>query len=340
MSRFSPDESASTHRTGHVSDEIARLQHLLGGAQNARMLTHKLALLDIEAKHRLDWYRSHFNPDQPRVPAGHHDGGQWTSEGGTKAAGAQRVMSDVPPDNDWKPGAQYASKRGGRGPVPEAEPGQAARLVAANARAWDAIRRVREADPNWQPQRVSAYGAGIESDIRKANDLAEEAEARVRELTRYQTEPIIPKQRPATSRERNDVAREIAKWLARNLGRDVESVPWLDEYEPAINAYLDPPRTLEELQEGASTPTRGYQIHHIVEQKSAEDAKFPRSTIDAPENLVRIPTFRHWEINGWYGRSNEAFGRMSPRDYLRGKGWDERLKVGLDALKMNGVLKP
>jgi hypothetical protein len=54
MSRFSPDESASAHRTGHVSDEIARLQRLLGDAQNTRMLTHKLALLDIEAKHRLD----------------------------------------------------------------------------------------------------------------------------------------------------------------------------------------------------------------------------------------------------------------------------------------------
>jgi hypothetical protein len=208
--------------------------------------------------------------------------GSWTREGGAKAVGTQRVMSDVTPDNDWKPGAQYASKRGGRGPVPEAEPGQAVRLAAANARAWDAIRRVREADPNWEPQRASAYGAGIESDIRKANDLAEEAEARVRELTRYQTEPIVPRQRPATSRERNDIAREIAKWLAKKLGRDVESVPWLEEYERAIDAYLDPPKTLEELQEGASTPTRGYQIHHIVEQKSAEDDKFPRSMIDRP----------------------------------------------------------
>jgi hypothetical protein len=27
-------------------------------------------------------YKANFNPDQPRVPAGNPDGGQWTSEGG------------------------------------------------------------------------------------------------------------------------------------------------------------------------------------------------------------------------------------------------------------------
>jgi hypothetical protein len=50
-----------------------------------------------------------YDPNQPRVPAGHSDGGQWTS---TRASGSgindPRVISDVTPDNDWIPGADYA----------------------------------------------------------------------------------------------------------------------------------------------------------------------------------------------------------------------------------------
>ena len=34
----------------------------------------------------------HYNPNQPRVPAGHHDGGQWTSEGGQPGERVQPVF--------------------------------------------------------------------------------------------------------------------------------------------------------------------------------------------------------------------------------------------------------
>lgn len=52
-----------------------------------------------------------YNPDQPRVPAGNPDGGEWTSEGDSSAAPANdsRVISDATPYNTWKPGAQYAA---------------------------------------------------------------------------------------------------------------------------------------------------------------------------------------------------------------------------------------
>ena len=71
---------------------------------------------------------NHYNPDEPRVPAGHPDGGQWTREGQSGAGlfpngildtawppGVQRegqdgaeFFSDLIPDNTWTPGAQYA----------------------------------------------------------------------------------------------------------------------------------------------------------------------------------------------------------------------------------------
>src|SRR5258708_32622091 len=71
-------------RAGNSSDEIAQAgtQSLLRDSMNAAAFSHKLALLDIEAQHRLALHRSYVNRDQPRVPAGHSDGGQWTSSGG------------------------------------------------------------------------------------------------------------------------------------------------------------------------------------------------------------------------------------------------------------------
>src|SRR2546430_992387 len=95
-----PKQLSSSH-----NDSPTRLDRLLRGANNAAALRHALAMIDIEDAHRLAAHRSHFNPDQPRVPAGHHDGGQWTRAG--SGENDPRVISDAPPDEDWKPGAQY-----------------------------------------------------------------------------------------------------------------------------------------------------------------------------------------------------------------------------------------
>lgn len=55
-------------------------------------------------------HRRTFDRDQPRVPAGHSDGGQWTRDGGSGASiDDPRVLSDATPDNDWIPGANYAA---------------------------------------------------------------------------------------------------------------------------------------------------------------------------------------------------------------------------------------
>jgi hypothetical protein len=109
---------------------------------------------------------------------------------------------------------------------------------------------------------------------------------------------------------------------------------------PYIRAYLSPPKTLNELQQDALSPQIGYDIHHIVEQTPARKEGFSDDVIDGPDNLVRISTLKHWQINGWYGRRSDEFGGLSPRDYLRGKSWEERRRVGIDALTRYGVLKP
>jgi hypothetical protein len=103
----SPDKakrpaSVSTSEAPHgssferdLSNALAsgRIERLLQGAHEAIALPHRLRLIDLEARHRLAQYRSHYNPNQPRVPAGHLDGGQWTATGGS---GTRLAAADKP----------------------------------------------------------------------------------------------------------------------------------------------------------------------------------------------------------------------------------------------------
>jgi hypothetical protein len=53
-----------------------------------------------------------YDPGQPRVPAGHPGGGQWTNQAAARGARRiddPRVISDVTPDNHWIVGADYAA---------------------------------------------------------------------------------------------------------------------------------------------------------------------------------------------------------------------------------------
>jgi hypothetical protein len=98
-------DRASARARSDVSDEAshARMQRLLSGSQAA--LRHALAFRHMGALHRIALRHSHFNANQPRVPAGNPDGGQWTTADSGRGNDA-RVMSDATPDNDWKPGRQ------------------------------------------------------------------------------------------------------------------------------------------------------------------------------------------------------------------------------------------
>ena len=96
--------------------------------------------------------RHGYDPNQPRIPAGNPDGGQWTEKG--DGENERRILSDVTLDNDWVSGVQYANRRGGRsgsvvinGQIVPVEPGQAARLAMAEARAHDALSRCARTRP-------------------------------------------------------------------------------------------------------------------------------------------------------------------------------------------------
>ena len=152
----------------------------------------------------------------------------------------------------------------------------------------------------------------------------------------------IPREKPPTSKQRTAVLREVARRIS-DVGLAILGTAkigaWLQTYRPQIESYRDPPMTLEELQQNVSRPAPGYDIHHIVEQTQAERDGFTRDVIDDPDNLVRVPTLRHQEINGWYQTANPDFGWLTPREYLSGRNWDVKRAVGLEALRIHGVLR-
>lgn len=167
--------------------------------------------------------------------------------------------------------------------------------------------------------------------------------------------PPIPPTDPLTEKLRNAFAKQAARWLARAavngvigpegeyltlLEAGAETASWLYDKLPYIRAYLDGPKSLEELQRDVGKPEKGYEVHHIVEQAPAAREGHPCEDIDGPDNLVRIPTLKHWEITGWYMRGNDEFGGLSLRTFLQGKSRSERREVGVKALINFGVLKP
>ena len=116
---------------------------------------------------------------------------------------------------------------------------------------------------------------------------------------------------------------------------------WLyEEYAPYIEAYWDAPKSLEELQADALNPSKGYDIHHIVEKAPARRGGFPEELINGPENLVRISRLKHWELTAWSMTPNPEYGWLTPRQYAdQMPNWDERTRLGINALRRRGLLR-
>ena len=138
-----------------------------------------------------------FDPNQPRVPAGNPDGGQWTGSvsGGSENSrrrdpDAGRLLSDPTPDNIQKPSTRLAQARGprvrssiqiGNRRLP-ATIRQATRYDALGVQAQRLHDRVREIDPNWKPRPSAATPQTAQGAINERLGVIREAEARIREL--------------------------------------------------------------------------------------------------------------------------------------------------------------
>jgi hypothetical protein len=236
--------------------EMHRLRSLR--AMQAGLLELKLmrdiARLEIAIRRHGSALKAGYRPDQPRVPRGQRDGGQWVDDGGSSG---RIVLAGDAPTNDT---------------------------------------------------------------------------------------PEVPKERPPKSDDRTRSKKVVARWLDE-IGVSIDTAfalgkvsAWLQTYSAEVESYRDPPKSLEDLQQAASTPRPGYDVHHIVERN--QEYKFSKELIYSRENEVLVPRLKHQEINSWYQTKNPAYGGESPRDYLNGRSWAVQRGVGLEALREKGVLKP
>lgn len=106
-----------------------------------------------------------------------------------------------------------------------------------------------------------------------------------------------------------------------------------------MKAYFDPPKTLSELRKAAMTPRIGYDNHHVVERATRSAGGSEDNFIYGSDNVVGIPTFKHWDLNSWYETEDKDYGKLTPREYLKDKSLAERYRIGLRALREIGVLK-
>ncbi|TCT08025.1 hypothetical protein [Aquabacter spiritensis] len=163
--------------------------------------------------------------------------------------------------------------------------------------------------------------------------------------------PEVPPREPAGDSRKYLLARDAARWISRNLKYFrihpaaiaftvlLEATIWFAErYIPYINAYLAAPKTLDALRADVDVPARGTDVHHLVERAAGAREGFPADLVYGKANLVRISTFRHWEINAWFARPQKITQYEVPRDFLKGKPWSDHVRIGIEALQEMGVL--
>jgi len=230
-----PRTLSAVPQTLHVRFEIAKAIRSLTGPDEDELLRRRraevaairrdfeLLAADIRkafeeaaalAKAELRAALKKYSPDQPRVPAGNPDGGEWTagSKSPSQPSGAahdgsatpQRyaalitdIMTDAP--SGPKPDPRYAAaaeegaeedeneseseSRANRDRLRRPTREQQQRLDDANARLQAAISQVRTLDPNWRPAPGFYNRGSIENDILELESEIREAQARYWQLT-------------------------------------------------------------------------------------------------------------------------------------------------------------
>lgn len=163
-----------------VREQRAMLADILREKQELAALKVKLAFLrsvrllfKARSPSNFDPRRSHYDPNQPRVPKGNPDGGQWTDTGGGREG--------------WVQVAGPYQGGGGRrssGPRPQTATRDIVRLDLANARYEKVIGEIRtRGDLAWQPAATSFTEPGsVRGDALHAEARLQQAVDRLYQL--------------------------------------------------------------------------------------------------------------------------------------------------------------
>lgn len=165
----------------------------------ARLRANNAACVEIYWRAKLAEieYEKKFNPNQPRVPAGNAEGGQWTYVPGyargkelqdfSDYLRGRRTIEDIRHEREGEvveANLRRGSRGGGsrmiNGRSVEMTPGQSVRVTAAEIEAREAVRRVRELDPAWR--RPDGAYETVEGEISHLQGVAQAARQRIGEI--------------------------------------------------------------------------------------------------------------------------------------------------------------
>jgi hypothetical protein len=117
---------------------------------------------------------------------------------------------------------------------------------------------------------------------------------------------------------------DLEALLSPKASRDFETYDALKKRD--ITKYISP-------------ADEGEEIHHIVEQ-SQIGGDITNRMVQSTDNVIKIPRLLHEEINSIYAtRRSLGGGMVSPREYLKGRPFDEQRSFGLDTLREVGIVR-
>ncbi|MBM3535519.1 MAG: hypothetical protein FJX60_21105 [Alphaproteobacteria bacterium] len=285
--------------------------------------------IDVDAWLARKQLERKYDPDQPRVPRGHPDGGQWTDDpsvGDREVADLDRLATGEEIQRADDVIRELESRVG----LPE----QSSGLLHLAGGSKD---RLKPGDPHqgYRPPPLS------EEEIARHLPTA-------RPTTPTPTEGK-PLTKPQLLWQMTERIRQILRFARRSTYGVILST-LVERGFPEVATYFDEPKALEEMRpdvrvenfssfqafEKANPAGPGYQWHHIREQSFGS----PRDwNVDATENIVRIPVLHHRRISAFYSSKPEELGGLTVRDWLKTQSPEFQWRVGLTILQWQGVMK-
>ncbi len=257
--------------------------------------------IDVEAwLERKAWERK-YDPDQPRVPRGHPDGGQWTN--GPGAGGDDENPGEELLTDEEQQEVGRLAERARRILADAGDPDSLVVLAAGGEKPpklprskWGALAFFAEFLGRMMVQRAfEGRNSPVWFDV---IDWFNAINTMMPEFESYLTPP--------------------KEWEELVADRDYRD---FDSYNDFLGVY------------GSAGAFHDW--HHLVEQKSG----FSEREINNTENIIRVPRGRHWQITSFMATPHDHLGGLSWRQWLRGKSIEEHRRVGMMAARDVGVLK-
>ena len=290
--------------------------------------------IDIDAWLAATSVERKYDPDQPRVPRGHPDGGQWT-DGSFARGNASRDLDRAVTDDELERAGEVIAEV-------EVLVSRATRdsggLLHLTAGPTDPLDPFKPFEPH------PGY---------KLPPLTEEEVSRNLPTARPNVLPPATKEKPQT---RADLVWNLIRWLRpavpfliRTGGLGAVLAVFVAYEFPEVATYFDEPKTLAEMRpsvrvenytsyeafEEKNPAGAGYQWHHIRERNFGDSDDWK---VDATENIVRVPVILHRRISDFYSSKPKGLGGLTVREWVRMRDPEFQWRFGLYVLRKVGAM--